>query len=213
MANANLPRGLTPVGNMIASDFNEQGNLYCIPTDASNTYAIGDVVMAAAGVDSNGVKNVQKWGGNTTTSAMPVGIIVGIRVADPGVSLVGTSLSLEKSYIGLSAGTRYVYVIDDPSVLFVIQCDSTALTTTTAGYNFAVTVTANQTTLSTTAPFSSIVATGPATTATLPICSLGLYQTSDNAVGAYARILGRWNYHAYAPIACASGTVSNFTAV
>ena len=213
MANVNKPFGATPVGNMIGASWNEQANIYSIATDASNTYAIGDVVMAATGIDSNGYKIVQKWGGNTTTSAMPIGIIVGIRVADPGVSLVGSALKLEQSYIGLSAGTRYVYVVDDPSALFVMQCDSTALTTTTAGYNFAVTVTANQTGLAISSPYSSMVLTSPATTATLPICSLGLYQTSDNAVGAYARILCRWNYHAYAPIACASGTVSNFTAV
>jgi len=214
MANLNAPRGLTPVGNMIASDFVEQGNLYAIPTDATNSYAIGDVVMAATGTDANGVKNCIKWTGNTTTSTMPIGIIVGIRVADPGVSLVGNSLSLEKSYIPINAGvTRYVYVIDDPSVLFVIQCDSTVLTTTTVGYNFAVTITANQTALANGAPFSSIVATSPATTGTLPLCCVGTYQTSDNTVGAYARLLCRWNYHAYAPIACGSGSVTNFTAV
>jgi len=81
---------------LLGGKWNEQGRVYAIPTaDTSNSYAIGDCVMSKAGSDFTGVRYIQKWGGATTTSALPLGIIVGIRVADPGVSLVGTSLSLE----------------------------------------------------------------------------------------------------------------------
>lgn len=212
MANINRPNGFSPVGNLLGSKWNESGRLYAIATDASNTYAIGDVVMSAASSDANGIPFVQKWGGATTTSALPLGIIVGIRVADPGVSLVGSSLSLEKSYIGLSAGTRYVYVVDDPFVLFEAQFDSTAVAVTNLHQNAAVTVTANQTGLSISSPYSSTVLTSPAVTATLPIRLLGAVQRPDNAVGAYVRVLCKWNFHELGVTAGASGTVPGYLA-
>jgi len=213
MANVNRPNGFSPVGLLSGANWNEQGRLYAIATDASNTYAIGDVVMSAASADADGIPLVQKWGGATTTSALPLGIIVGIRVADPGVSLVGASLSLEKAYIGKSAGTRYVYVVDDPNILFEAQFDSTAIAAANLHQNAAVTVTADQTsTLSPSAPYSSLVLTGPATTATLAVRVLGLVQRPDNAVGAYARVLCKWNFHEFGVTAGASGTVPGYLA-
>ena len=212
MANLNAPKGFSPVGNIQGGSWNEQGRMYAIASDASNTYAIGDVVMSAASADANGVPYVTKWGGATTTSALPLGIIVGIRVADPGVSLVGSTLSLEKSYIGLSAGTRYVYVVDDPYVIFEAQFDSTAVAAADLHKNAAVTVTANQTSLAVSSPFSSTVLTSPATTATLPIRLLGLVQRSDNAVGAYCKVLCKWNYHEFGVTAGASGSVVGYLA-
>ena len=44
MANLNAAFGLSPVGTITGAPFNEQGQLYAIANDASNTYAIGDVV-------------------------------------------------------------------------------------------------------------------------------------------------------------------------
>ena len=213
MANVNRPNGFSPVGTLVGASWNEQGRLYAIATDASNTYAIGDVVMSAASADANGIPYVQKWGGATTTSALPLGIIVGVRTADPGVSLVGNSLSLEKTYLSLSSGTRYVYVVDDPNIVFEAQFDSTAIAVTNLHQNAAVTVTADQTsTLSASSPYSSTVLTGPAVTATLPVRVLGLVQRPDNAVGAYARVLCKWNYHELGVTAGASGTVPGYLA-
>lgn len=212
MANVNKPFGLQPVGLLSGAPWNEQGRLYAIANDASNTYAIGDVVMSAQSADADGVPFVTKWGGATTTSALPLGIIVGIRVADPGVSLVGSSLSLEKTYIGLNSGTRYVYVVDDPNVLFMAQFDSTAVAVTNLHQNAAVTITANQTNLSPSNQYSSTVLTGPNTTATLPIRLLGAWQSPDNVVGAYVRCLCKWNYHEFGVTAGASGTVPGYLA-
>lgn len=215
MPNINAPKGFSPVGNLQGGSWNQQGRLYAIPTsDTTNSYAVGDVVMSATSADPDGVPYVQKWGGATTTSALPLGIIVGIRVADPGVSLVASSLDLTQSYI--SAGTRtavrYVYVVDDPLVLFEAQFDSTAVALTDLHKNAAVTVTANQT-LTQSAPMSSLVLTGPAVTATLPIRLLGLIQRSDNSTGAYAKVLCKWNYHEFGVTAGASGTVVSYLAV
>lgn len=221
MANVNKPNGFSPVGNLLGGKWNEQGRLYAIPTsDTTNSYAIGDCVMSASGSDANGVRNVQKWGGATTTSALPLGIIVGIRVADPGTSLVGNSLSLEKAYIAAGSRTsvRYVYVVDDPFVLFEAQFDATGATQAQLSMNAAVTISAaNQTSLSNSSPFSDMVLTSPAVTATLPVRLLGAVQKGDNqvtsAASPYVRVLCKWNYHEYGVIGSASGTVVNYLAV
>ena len=221
MANVNKANGFSPVGNLLGGKWTEQGRLYAIPTsDTTNSYAIGDCVMSASGSDTNGVRYVQKWGGATTTSALPLGIIVGIRVADPGVSLVGNSLALEKAYLaaGTRTAVRYVYVIDDPFVLFEAQFDATGATQAQLSLNAAVTISAaNQTSLSNSSPYSDMVLTGPAVTATLPIRLLGAVQKGDNqvtsAASPYVRVLCKFNYHEFGTIGSASGSVVNYLAV
>jgi len=213
MANTNRPNGFSPVKSLTGATWNGQGNLYAIATDATNTYAIGDVVMSAASATATGVPYVQKWGGATTTSALPLGIIVGIATPTPGTSNQGAPLSLENPFIGLSAGTQYVYVCDDPNVIFEAQFDSTAVAVTNLHQNASVTITADQTaTLSSAAPLSSMVLTSPATTATLPIRLMGAVQRQGNEVGAYVRVLCKWNFHEYGVTAGASGTVPGYLA-
>lgn len=196
MANINRPKGLSPVQNSDGSAWTQGATLFSIPSDASNTYAIGDIVIAKAGSDANGVPNIVKWAGTVAAGTLPLGVIVGIRVADPGTSLVGNSLSLEKTYLPLSAGQHYAYVVTDPSTVFEIQGDSTVWATTDANKNVNVTVTADQTsTLGNSSPYSSTVATGPATTNSLPLQVAGFIQRPDNGVGAYAALLVRFNVH------------------
>lgn len=221
MANVNKPNGFSPVGNLLGGKWNEQGRVYAIPTsDTTNSYAIGDCVMSASGSDSTGIRYIQKWGGATTTSALPLGIIVGIRVADPSVSLVGTTLDLTQTYItaGTRTSVRYVYVVDDPFVLFEAQFNATGATAAQLSMNSAVTISAaNQTSLSTSSPFSDMVLSSPAVTATLPIRLLGAVQRIDNevttAASPYVRVLCKFNYHEYGTIASASGSVVNYLAV
>lgn len=208
MANVNRPKGLSPIQNGDGSPWNQRANLYYIANDASNTYAIGDIVMLAAGSDADGVPAVTKWAGSVSAGSQPAGVIVGIRVADPGVSLVGNSLSLEKAYIGKSAGAHYVYVVDDPNVIYELQGDSTVWATTHANNNCTVTLTADQTaSLSNSSPFSSTVATSPATTNTLPLQILGIVQRPDNAYGAYAALRVKFN------ITCWNGQATGRTGV
>jgi hypothetical protein len=218
MALLNKPNGFSPVGSILGIPWNQQGRLYAIATDASNTYAVGDVVMSAASSDANGVPLVKKWGGATTTSALPLGIIVGIQVSDPGVSLVGTTLALEKTYLSLSSGTRYVRVVDDPFIIFEAQFDVTGAAQADLHKNAAVTITADQTsTLSPSSPFSSMVLTSPAVTATLPVRLLGAVQRADNPLNGssatpYLRVLCKWNYHEFGVTSGASGSVVSYLA-
>ena len=62
MANANIPRGLSPVGTITGAAYNEQGRLYAIANDGTNTYAIGDVVKVAGSSDTSGVPLRNKSG-------------------------------------------------------------------------------------------------------------------------------------------------------
>ncbi len=201
MANQNKPTGLIPIGTVGSNAFNGQGNLYAIANDASNTYAIGDVVKTAAGTDANGVPYVVKALGTD----VPLGIVVGFRVADPGTSLVGANLNLNNIFLPLNAGLRYAYVVDDPDVIFEVQMDSTAVTQANLHKNASLTVTANDTTNLAISPVSSAVINGGtlATTNTLNIRCMGLIQRDDNqitsstTVGAYCRVKAKWNLHEY----------------
>lgn len=151
--------------------------------------------MAAAGADADGVSNCIKWTGVVGVSTLPIGVIVGIRVADPGVSLVGNSLALEKSYIPVNSGLHYVYVVTDTATVYEIQGDATVWAAANMNQNVGVTITANQTGLGNGSPYSSTVATGPATTNSLPLQVVGLAQRPDNGFGAYAALLVRFNVH------------------
>ena len=200
MANANTPRGLSPVGTITGAAYNEQGRLYAIANDGTNTYAIGDVVKVAGSSDTTGIPYVTK----AATTDTPVGVIVGIRVADPGVSLVGTTLALNTIYLPLNSGTRYVYVVDDPSVIFQVTGDATGVAAADVFKNAGLTITANQTSLSQSSPLSSTVlnassflAIGSSGSLALPLQIIGLVQASNNAPGAYAQALVKWNKHQF----------------
>ena len=169
MANFQAPRGLSPVGTLTGAALNEQGRLYCIQaTDSGNSYAIGDIVMSASGSDANGVPYVTKY---AVGSGQPLGIVVGIRVADPGISLQGNTIPLEKVYLtNGTAANRYVYVVDDPNVIFQVQFDATGVTQANLHKNASLTITADASSgLSMSSPLSSTVATTAATTNTLPL--------------------------------------------
>jgi hypothetical protein len=209
MANINRPKGLSPVQNVDGSTWSQGTTLFNVPAaDTTNSYAIGDVVMAAAGADANGVSNVIKWTGVVGASTLPIGVVVGIRVADPGVSLVGNSLSLEKAYIPANTGVaHYLYVVTDPGTVFEIQGDSTVWAAANCNQNVNVTslvgtvsgsagtVTASQTSLGNGAPYSNTVAIAPAASNALPFQVVGVVQRPDNGFGAYAALLVRFNVH------------------
>jgi hypothetical protein len=171
---------------------------------------VGDVVISAAGSDTNGVPNVVKLANAAQASGVPLGIIVGIRVADPGVSLVGTTLDLANNFVPKTkARDYYVFVVDDPNVMFEVQFDSTSIAATDLHKNASLSITNDQSsTLAAYSPNSSTVLTAPNTTNTLPIRVLGAVQRPDNAVGAYVRVIAKFNNHEFGV-----GTGTNFTGV
>jgi hypothetical protein len=200
MANANTPRGLSPVGTITGAAYNEQGRLYAIANDGSNTYAIGDVVKVAGGSDTQGIPYVNK----AATTDTPVGVIVGFRVSDPGVSLVGNTLALNTLYLPLNSGLRYAFVVDDPNVIFQVEGDATGVAAADIFKNAGLTITANQTTLGQSQPLSntvlnaaSFLAIGSSGSLALPLQIISLEQVENNETGAYASALVKWNKHQF----------------
>jgi len=223
MANTNKINGLSPVGYLNGAAYSGQARMYAIPTgDTTASYAIGDIVQSAGGSDANGIPYIIKVPAASASSFVAVGVVVGTSIADAGVSLVGTTLNLEQTYIlsGTRTAVRYVYVADDPNLLFEASAGATATNITLAKmrYNTGIasfysgadqTYAISQNTyLGPNAPYSNIILSSATvnTTNTLPIQMLGLAQKSDNAIGAYARILCRFNNHEFG---VATGT--NFT--
>lgn len=223
MANTNKINGLSPVGYLNGAAYSGQARMYAIPTsDTTASYAIGDIVQSAGGSDANGIPYIIKVPAASASSFVAVGVVVGTSIADAGVSLVGTTLNLEQTYIlsGTRTAVRYVYVADDPNLLFEASAGATATNITLAKmrYNTGIasfysgadqTYAISQNTyLGPNAPYSNIILSSATvnTTNTLPIQMLGLAQKSDNAIGAYARILCRFNNHEFG-----NATGTNFT--
>jgi hypothetical protein len=194
MANVNAVSGLSPNGTITGAPFNEQGVLYAIANTASNTFAIGDIVKSAVGNDANGVALVTK----AAATDVPLGVIVSIRVANPGVSLQGTNINLGQLWIGVSAGSyTYVYVVTDPNVVFQVQANASA--DAKVGSTAVPTITADQTsTLSQSSPFSSTYVTADASaTAASMFQIVGMFQEPTNTPGAYNNLLVVFNKHQY----------------
>ena len=174
------------------------------------------------GSDANGLPYIIKVPAANASNFVALGVVVGVSVADAGVSLVGTTLNLEQTYItaGTRTAVRYVYIADDPNLLYEVSAGTTATNITLAKmrYNTGIgswyssadqTYAIDQTTyLTPSSPYSNIILSSATvnTTNTLPVQMLGLSQKSDNAIGAYARILCRFNNHEFG---VATGT--NFT--
>jgi hypothetical protein len=223
MANTARVNGFSPVKYTSGAPYNGACNKYAIPTsDTTASYAIGDVVMSAGGSDANGVPYVKKIPVANASDFKALGVVVGISPVDAGVSLVGTSLDLTQLYIpdGTRTAVRYVFIADDPNLLFEVSAGTTAtnFTLAKARYNSGicsntgsdVTYDISQASLAPSAPVSNVVLSSATvdTTNTLPVQMLGLVQRIDNEVGAYSRILCRFNNH---ELGVATGT--NFTGI
>ena len=223
MANANKINGFSPVGTLNGSPYSGQARMYAVPTtDTTASYAIGDIIMSAGGSDANGVPYVKKIPAASASSFVALGVVVGVRVADASVSLVGTTLSLEQTYIpsGTRTNDRYVMIADDPNLVFEASAGTTATNITLAKMRYNSGIASNftgadqtyaisqNTYLSPSSPYSNVVLSSATvnTTNTLPVQMLGLVQRPGNEIGAYARILCRFNSHEFSQ---ATGT--NFT--
>lgn len=223
MANVNRINGVSPVGTITGAAWNQQGRMYAISTsNTGDSFAVGDIVMSAGGSDANGVPYVKKIPIANASNFCALGIVVGVDPVSPGISLQAAPLALETNYIvaGTRTTTRYLYVVDDPSIIFEMSAGTTAtnFTLAKARYNSGIaswftgadqTLAIDQTTyLTQSAPYSNLILSSATvnTTNTLPIQMLGLAQRSDNAVGAYSRILCKFNSHEFGYAAGANFT-------
>lgn len=201
MANVNKPFGFAPV-RTIGGTWSEQATMYYIPSTDPSAYYIGDVVISAAAGDANGIPGVAKATVGTETVR---GVIMGVLPVTQGISLQGTQLDLEITSIPATK-TRdyYVLVIDDPQVVFAVQGDGTATNQTAANCNKNATFTVAAGATTSSASGTVINSANIGTTDSLNVKLMGLQQIPNNAFGAYAVWLAKFNLHELS----ASGTTA-----
>lgn len=202
MANVNAPFGARPVGSLTGAPYMGRVTRYYIVSTDPNPYYEGDIVITAAGADASGVPAAIL---DTAGTATERGIVVGVEAAGlvypPGAvpSLGGTGINVLTTQVSIPATKNqdyYIYVADDPNVIFFMQADSasTNQVASKANYNASFTQAAPSTA---TMPLSASVIGGATinTTNTLNIKLMGLAQIPGNGFGAYGIYVCMFNLH------------------
>ena len=181
-----MPSSATPYGAMpqagLSCNGSFTGKVRHIKIASAYDTAIfyGDFVkLVAAGT-------VEKDEG--TTSMTPVGIFVGCKYTDPN----SKNLTFNQQWVAdTSASDAVAYVMDDPNILFQMQCDGTAAQTV-LGSNCAVVQTAGSTSIGTSKNAVDISTT--ATTNTLPLRIIDFVDGPNSAVGdSYTDVICKFN--------------------
>ena len=183
MANIDKAFGLRPIGNLSATGAQKQYG-YEIADNQAGTIFQGDLVALSAGF-------ITKFLPATHTAA--VGVFNGCNYIDPT-----TGKPTWKNYypgsVNITSGKIIADVIDDPSQLFLVQCDA-GFVAADVGKNADVIGTGGSTTtgVSTMELNSSTLAT----TAALNLKTVGLYNVPSNEYGSFAVVVVKINEHVY----------------
>lgn len=181
MANQDAPFGF---GDITLSTSNYIGavNKYYIPSTNAAVLAVGDLVVSAGSADADGVPSIARAAAGDAVR----GVIVGFEY--------------DRSYEDLpnyrpASVEAYAYVMDDPNGRIVGQEDSvtSTLAATDVGNNINfIVANANSTTGRSQMEIDSDTV---ATTNTLPLKLIELYQVEDNEIGDNARWVCTFNTH------------------
>ena len=183
MANIDKAFGLRPIGNLSATGAQKQYG-YEIADNQGGTIFQGDLVALSAGF-------ITRFLPATHTAA--VGVFNGCNYIDPT-----TGKPTWKNYypgsVNITSGKIIADVIDDPSQLFLVQCDA-GFVAADVGKNADVIGTGGSTTtgVSTMELNSSTLAT----TAALNLKTVGLYNVPSNEFGSFAVVVVKINEHVY----------------
>lgn len=192
MSNPNAPHGLTPVGYLNGAPWTQKARFYRIPSSDANAYAIGDVVKSATGADTAGVTNVVI----AAAGDVPRGVIVGIAVAP---TVLGTPVTSQVPNLNVQTipatklSDYYVYVVDDPLVIFEVMANNAVSLTITAKNANIVTAALGTNLVSQTKLDSASIAT----TNTLQLKILGQPQRFNVDNTANAPLLVKFNIHEF----------------
>lgn len=185
MANADTPRGLKPTRYLSGAPYNGAANKYYVPSSDSTAIYIGGLVKPAGSADADGVMSVT---GNVATGNAVLGVVVGVA-----------PVTHESTTYRAASTERYVWVADDPALVFEVQEDSVggALAATATGNTADLT---GFTSGSTYTGLSSIEIDSSTATAsgdgTEDVLIVGLSQSpGDNEIGANAKWMVRLNNH------------------
>lgn len=189
MANPNTPRGLIPYAYMSGAPYNGATRVYYVPVGNATALFLGDPVVGITNSsDGNGVGSV---GIATAAGGTPIlGTFAGIanNAGAPTIAL----LQNQTPYLAASQAA-YVYVTDDPFLLYMIQEDSVggAMVSGAAGRN-ADLIAGTGSTVSSYSGWMLDSST-LATTNTRQLRIIQALQQPDNAIGVNAKWLVKIN--------------------
>ncbi|HUY05013.1 MAG TPA: hypothetical protein VMV33_17175 [Rhodocyclaceae bacterium] len=192
MANPNAPRGLIPYAYQGGGPYNGAVSTYYVPVGNATALFIGDpVILITNSSDGNGVQSV----GIATAGA--TNYILGSFQGISNNAGRATIPLLQSSPVYLPAGqAAYVYVADDPNLLYWAQEDSAggAMVSGASGQNVNLVAGAGNTT----SGYSGwmLQSSSLNVDATYQMRIMQMLQEADNAVGAYAKWMCRINLNA-----------------
>ena len=184
MANSDTARGLKPVRYLSGAPYSGAVNIYSVPASDSTAIYIGGLVKPAGSADADGVMTVT---GNVATGNAVIGVVTGI-----------VPVTADSTIYRAASTLRYVFVADDPNLLFEVQEDSggAAMAATAVGNTADLT---GFTSGSTATGLSAIEIDSSTATAsgdgTEDVMIWGLANRPDNAIGTNAKWLVRLNNH------------------
>jgi len=183
MANTDKAFGFRPIGNLSATGAQKQYG-YEIADNQAGTIFQGDLVVLTAGF-------ISRFLPATHTAA--VGVFNGCSYIDPTTGKP-TFKNFYPGSVNITSGKIIADVIDDPSQLFLVQCDA-GFVAADVGKNADVIGTGGSTTtgVSTMELNSSTLAT----TAALNLKTVGLYNVPSNEYGSFAVVVVKINEHVY----------------
>lgn len=195
MPNANTPRGIIPYAYRSGAPYNGAVRTYYVPVGNATALYIGDpVILITNSGDGNGVQTVEIATAGSTTTNLSVAIL-GAFMGRSNNAGVTTLPVLQSDNVYLPAGkAAYVYVSDDPTLLYEVQEDSVggALASGAAGRNAPLVAGAGST-------FTNYsgwqLQSSNLSTSAYQMRIIELLQQGDNAIGVNAKWLTYINNH------------------
>jgi len=135
MANVDRPRGLRPIKHMNGNPFCDEINPYFVPATDGTAIYFGDPVMYAGSADPTG-KYPTIVKATAGTGNLIVGVAMGFGL-QPEIAAVVNDLESGTQRFRAASTDLYVFVADDPDLIFEIQevSGGTALTVAAVGNN------------------------------------------------------------------------------
>lgn len=184
MSSVSRINGFRPVKYLNGAPWNGASNVYFIPASDGTAVFTGDAVKLAGDARAaSGVATVTRVAAATD---VPLGIVVGMVFTGMGDTTNMPPVNDLNTPVYRRASTdRYVFVVDDPQVVYEVQLagagPSAATCTANVGLNGQFLLGAGNTTTGTSG--FQIDSAGLATTATLPLKIVGFPNRPDNIPG------------------------------
>jgi len=180
MANLDTPFGFKPVKHLNGSPWNGKANVYYVPSTDNTAIFKGDAVKGAGAADTTGKYPTVA---QATAGAAVRGVVVGF--GDNPYTM--THPDTPNRTYRPAATAMYVFVVDDPQVIFEVQEDSDANSITAAMVGLSANFVVGSGSTTTGKSAMELDSSDTATDTTGNCRILRLVDREDNALGDYAK--------------------------